>query len=104
MARRRRKTVRPLPTRPRPTDLDHAPETDAVRLPPKEEPYRGEWQNRIAEREPGALKKPSADAVGEGNVTELAQDFDDESVRKLEQNAQKTEPRAAHHPHRPRRS
>jgi len=97
MARHKRKTARPLPRRARPTDLSRAPETNAVRLPPDDEPFRGEWQDRAAE---GDLKKPSADASGEGNVTELTQDLDDESVRKLEQNAQRTEPRAARHSHR----
>jgi len=71
-----------------------------VRLPPDDEPFRGEWQDLADEGDPGALKKPSADAVGEGNVMELAQDLDDESVRKLEQNAQRTEPRASRHSHR----
>jgi hypothetical protein len=104
MARHKRKTARPLPRRARPTDLSRAPETNAVRLPPGDEPFRGEWQERAAEGEPGALKKPSADASGEGNVTELAQDLDDESVRKLEQNAQRTEPRASRHSHRSRQS
>jgi hypothetical protein len=85
-------------------DLSHAPETDAVKLPPDDEPSRGEWQDRAGEREPGAMKRPSADALGEGDAAELAQDLDDESVRRLEQNAQKTEPRAASHPHRSRRS
>jgi hypothetical protein len=47
----------------------------------------------MGERGPGVPKKPSADALGEGNVTELAQDFDDESVRTLEKNAPKTQPR-----------
>jgi len=101
MARRRK--VRELAQRPRPGDLEHAPETDAVRLPPSEEPYRGERQDRFAERDPGALKEPGADATGEGNVTELARDFDDESVRALEQNAMKTSPRAAPHAHWSRR-
>src|SRR5689334_6451378 len=100
MARHKRKTARPLPRRATPTDLSGAPETNAVRLPPDDEPNRGEWQDRAAEGEPGALKRPSADATGEGNVTELTQDLDDESVRKPEQNAQRTEPRAARHSHR----
>jgi len=72
-----------------------------VRLPASEESQRGGRQDRIAEREP--LKDPRADATGEGSVTELARDLDDESVRTLEANALKTSPRAAPHPHRSRR-
>jgi hypothetical protein len=89
--------------RPTPADLLHAPETDAVRLPPSEESYRGERQDRRAEGEPAAQKDPRADASGEGNVAELAAEFDDESVRALEKNAIKTSPRAAPHPHLSRR-
>src|SRR6185503_4343802 len=95
--KRRRRTP---PRQNRPTDLEHAPETDAVRLPPGEERYRGERQVRIADREPNALTEPSADAVGEGSVTELAEGMDEDVVRHLEKNAQKTEPRAAAHRHK----
>ena len=84
MARQRK--VRSSPRRPRPTDLEHAPETGAVRLPPADEPYRGEHQDQIGDREPGALRDPRADAIGEGNVTELTSDLDDESVQTLEKN------------------
>ncbi len=74
-----------------------------MRLPPSDESQRGGRQDRSSGRDPGALKDPRADATGEGNVTELARDLDDESVRALEQNALKTSPRAATHPHRSRR-
>jgi hypothetical protein len=87
MARRRKSRI---PDRPRPADLEHAPETDAVRLPAAEEPHRGERP----EHAPGAGRKPSADAFGEGNVTELAQDLDEESIRTLEKNSRNTQPRA----------
>jgi len=80
-------------------DLESSPESRAVRLPPREEPSRGERQDRLAEREPGSLKGPDADAVGEGNVTELATDLDDQFVRALEKSSRKTRPRAASHPH-----
>ena len=98
----RRRKVRELAQRPRPADLEHAPETAAVRLPPSEEAQRGERQDRNAEQGPGALKDPRADATGEGTVTELARDLDEESVRLLEQNALKTSPRAAPGSPRPR--
>ena len=78
--------------RPRPRDLQRAPETDAVRLPPEDEPYRGDG---LAERVGGALKEPRADAGGEGSVQELAEDMPDSAIRRLEKNAQKTEPRAS---------
>jgi hypothetical protein len=77
-------------TTPEPTDLEHAPETGAVRLPPADEPYRGEHQDQIGDREPGALRDPRADAIGEGNVTELTSDLDDESVQTLEKNSART--------------
>src|SRR5205814_8822533 len=93
-----RRKVRKQVDRPTPGDLVHAPETDAVRLPLPEERHRGEREDRISEREPRALRTPQADAVGEGNVDELATELDDESVRALEKNAQKTSPRAASHP------
>jgi hypothetical protein len=98
MAKRRKR--RSPPRQKRPSDLEHAPETDAVRLPPLDEPFRGENQGRLAEREPGALNAPSADASGEGDVTELAQEMDEDAIRHLERNAQKTEPRAVPHPHK----
>jgi hypothetical protein len=87
------------PKRPRPGDLEPAPETRAVRLPPYEEPYRGTHQDHIAERDPGALKDPEADATGEGDVTELTEDSDNPELPAMEQEAQKTEPRVQHHPH-----
>ena len=87
------------PKRPRPGDLEPAPETRAVRLPPSAEPYRGEHQDHFAEREPGALKDPEADASGEGNVTELAEDSETQDLPALERDAQKTEPRVEAHPH-----
>ncbi len=65
-----------------------------MRLPPQEEPHRGERQGLRSER------LPSADAVGEGNVTELAEEMDEATVRHLEKNAQKSEPRAAPHTHK----
>ena len=87
------------PKRPRPGDLEPAPETRAIRLPRSEEPHRGEYQDQIAEREPGAFKEPDADATGEGNAAELAEDSDLPELQELERNAQKTEPRAQAHPH-----
>jgi hypothetical protein len=87
------------PKRPRPGDLEAAPETRAVRLPAYEEPFRGERQDQIEERDPGALKEPGADATGEGNVSELAEDSDGPDIPELERNAQKTEPRVKPHPH-----
>jgi len=87
------------PKRPRPGDLEPAPETRAVRLPGREEPFRGEHQDQISEREPGALKEPDADATGEGDVAELAEDSEGPEIPELERNAQKTEPRVKSHPH-----
>ena len=81
------------PKRPRPGDLEPAPETRAVRLPHREEPSRGEHQDQIAERDPGALKEPEADATGEGNVAELAEDSESSDLPTLERDAQRTEPR-----------
>ena len=66
-----------------------------MRLPPSEEQYRGERQDRINDRDPGIPKDPRADASGEGNVTELTSDLDDESVRALERNSSRTSPRVA---------
>src|SRR5262245_21401387 len=87
------------PKRPRPGDLEPAPETRAARLRDYEEPFRGERQDQISEPEPGALKEPGADAAGEGNVSELAEDSEGPEISELEQDAQKTEPRVKPHPH-----
>ena len=46
-----------------------------------------------SERSGSAAKRPREDAVGEGNVTELARDLDDESVRALERKSQRTRAR-----------
>jgi hypothetical protein len=82
------------PRRPRPGDLESAPETRAVRLPPFEEHRRGEHQDHVAGRQ------PDADAIGEDSVTELTEDPDRPDLPALEQDAQKTEPRAQPHSHR----
>ena len=90
----------PKPKGPaRPGDLEPAPETRAVRLPPAEEPHRGEHQDHLAERDPGGLREPEADAIGEGNVTELAEQMDIPEMVVLERNVQKTRSRVAAHPH-----
>src|SRR6185295_17317047 len=77
----------------RPWDLDRAPESDAVPLPPADEPYRGTQRPRLDDR------NPDADAIGEGSVTELAEEMNIPEMAALERNAQRTEPRAAAHPH-----
>ncbi|RPH39467.1 MAG: hypothetical protein EHM91_12350, partial [Planctomycetota bacterium] len=68
-------------------------------MPRSEEHYRGEHQDHISERDPGALKEPDADATGEGSVTELSEDSDNPELPGMERDAQKTEPRVQHHPH-----
>jgi len=96
----------------RPGDLEPAPESRAVRLPPEEERHRGERLDHIADREPTGLREPEADATGEGNVTELAEQMDIPEMPALERNAQRTRSRVIAHPHgvttrsrrRPRRS
>jgi hypothetical protein len=70
---------------PTPWNMGSSPETRAVRVPP--------FETNAAEREPGDLKAPWEDAVGEGNVEELAEDVDGEDIRALEIDAQRGVPR-----------
>lgn len=70
---------------PTPWNMGSSPETRAVRMPPVDAPS--------AELEPGAMKAPEHDAVGEGDVAELAEDVDAETLRARELDARRGEPR-----------